>query len=521
MDELIGTYQSQFVKVHTPLDDRMNSMSRAKKLFLNTITPVMVQILTVISGLVLPALKLEAYGSETCGLVNSISQFLSIISFLELGVGAVVKSSLYRPLAEGKYKEISGIICSARHFFRNLGRILLIYVILLCIIYPLIVKSSFHKGYIVVLIFSSSISLLAQYFFGIVNRLLLNADQKIYIQYILQGMQIVLNFLAWVLLIKNGISIQVAVFVSGLIFLIGPIYMSIYVKKNYKIDYNIIVTEEPIKQKWNGVAQHVAAIILDSTDIVVLSVCASLTDVAIYSVYQMVVSNINSLFVSSMNGIQSLMGDLWAHNEIEKLRNFFDKVEWLTHAITILAFGCTAKLLVPFILVYTKNVTDANYNQPIFGLILVLAFTFCALKNPYNVTILAVGHYRQTQHIFIIAALLNLMISIISVSYWGIVGVAVGTVTAMVYETVAMAVYLSKNVVRRPFVYFVKQMAIDGLEIALGFILTNKFVLHDLNYYEWLILAIKTSLNWSVVCLSVNLIFKREDIIKILHLKKR
>ena len=91
----------------------------------------------------------------------------------------------------------------------------------------------------------------------------------------------------------------------------------------------------------------------------------------------------------------------------------------------------------------------------------------------------------------------------------------------MVYETVAMAVYLSKNVVRRPFVYFVKQMAIDGLEIALGFILTNKFVLHDLNYYEWLILAIKTSLNWSVVCLSVNLIFKREDIIKILHLKKR
>ena len=107
MDKLIDTYPSQFVKVHTPLDDRMNSMSRAKKLFLNTITPVLVQILTVISGLVLPALKLEAYGSETCGLVNSISQFLSIISFLELGVGAVVKSSLYRPLAEGKYKEIN------------------------------------------------------------------------------------------------------------------------------------------------------------------------------------------------------------------------------------------------------------------------------------------------------------------------------------------------------------------------------------------------------------------------------
>ena len=69
-----------------------------KKLSRNTISSLLLQIITVISGFVLPRLIMHNYGSQVNGLVNSIAQFLSIITFLEFGVGAVIQSALYAPI---------------------------------------------------------------------------------------------------------------------------------------------------------------------------------------------------------------------------------------------------------------------------------------------------------------------------------------------------------------------------------------------------------------------------------------
>ena len=72
--------------------------SRGKKLALNTITSLVLQVVSVICGFILPRLILESFGSDVNGLVNSITQFLGVITLLDLGVGAVVQSALYKPL---------------------------------------------------------------------------------------------------------------------------------------------------------------------------------------------------------------------------------------------------------------------------------------------------------------------------------------------------------------------------------------------------------------------------------------
>ena len=104
-----------------------------KKLAKNTISSLLFQITSVTCGFILPRLILESYGTNVNGLVNSITQFLTVIAFLELGVGAVVQSSLYKPLADEDNAAISKIIVSANKFFRNLARILLVYIIFLMI----------------------------------------------------------------------------------------------------------------------------------------------------------------------------------------------------------------------------------------------------------------------------------------------------------------------------------------------------------------------------------------------------
>ena len=114
-----------------------------KKMILNTFTPLFAQLVNVVFGFVMPRLILEHFGSEVNGLTQSIKQFLGIITFLDLGVGQVVRSALYRPLSYGDDGQISRVMASGRRFYRLLAAILLGYVVALILLYPSITASSF------------------------------------------------------------------------------------------------------------------------------------------------------------------------------------------------------------------------------------------------------------------------------------------------------------------------------------------------------------------------------------------
>ena len=168
-------------------------LSRSRRLKLNTISSLIFQITTIICGFILPRLILDSYGSKVNGLLNSITQFLHVIAFLELGVGAVVQSALYKPLAEKNDRETSEIITSAGKFFSRIAIILLAYIAILIAFYPMFVEKEFTPIYSATMILVVGISSFAQYYFGVVDRLLLSADQRGYIQYIAQTITLLLN----------------------------------------------------------------------------------------------------------------------------------------------------------------------------------------------------------------------------------------------------------------------------------------------------------------------------------------
>ena len=75
--------------------------------------------------------------------------------------------------------------------------------------------------------------------------------------------------------------------------------------------------------------------------------------------------------------------------------------------------------LVPFVQVYTDGITDANYVRPAFAILMTIAYGLQGLRDPYDKLILASGHFRQTQNNYILAAALNLGVSLIAVQLWG------------------------------------------------------------------------------------------------------
>ena len=386
---------------------------------------------------------------------------------------------------------------------------MLVYIVVLIAIYPYISGRQFGWGYCAALIIAMSISSFAQYYFGIVNRLLLTADQKGYIQYTTQAIALILNTITCVVLIRIGVGIHAVKLAASLIFLMQPLFLAWYVRRNYEIDYKVKYEIEPIKQKWNGLAQHISYVVLNNTDTIVLTVLGSFKDVSIYAAYHLVIYGVKNLFTSMMNGIEAYLGNLWARNDEENLQKTFSWTEWIVHTAVVFVFGCTGFLIIPFIQCYTKGVTDANYIQPLFAALIVMAHACHCLRLPYNLMIFAAGHYKQTQHNYIIATVMNIVISVACAKAWGLVGVAIGTLVSMLYQTIWMAFYNAKYLVKRPIGLFIKQCVVDAVTVGCYALIPFTRELSSINYYSWLILAIKTTVLFMCISFVVNVIFYR------------
>lgn len=482
-----------------------------KKIISNGSTAVIAQIITIVYGFVLPRLILEHYGSALNGLTQSIKQFLGLISFLDMGVGQVVRSALYAPLSKKDHQQISRVMISGRRYYRTVAYILLGYVAVLILFYPILVNDLYDWMYTASLIAVMAISSFAQYYFGIINEQLLHADQKSYIVYGIQIFTNLANLFLCVWLIHMDASIHAMKLVTSVVFIIKPLIYSAYIQRHYCIDKAITYTEEPIKQKWNGIAQHISAVVLDGTDNIVLTFFSTLSNVSIYSVYYMVISSIQGLYQSATMGIQSAAGAVWAKNDRESIQKMFFSVEYGMHFATVFLFCCTGILIVPFVQVYTSGLTDADYIQPVFAALLVLAYGIRCLRTPYNIWILAAGHFKQTQRCHITAAVLNLVISAISVCHWGLIGVAVGTLIAMCYQTTWMAVYTIRNLIKCSASHILKQLLADITAAVLICTVSSQISLQEITYLGWLFMAIKVAALAIVCVTAVSILFFRKE----------
>lgn len=498
-------------------------MKRTDKLKINAMTSLLSRIAIMVSGLILPRLILTYYGSETNGLVSSINQFLSIITFLDLGVGSVVQSALYRPLAQKDSNQISSVLSAARNYFKKIAYFLVVYVVGLMIFYPILVDSSFGFLSTAFLIFGLSLSLFGQYYFGIVNELLLNADQRSYIQLGTEIVVVILNLLASIFLITQGASIQVVKLVAGLIFLIRPVFLSYYANKDFDIDYDIEVSEDPLPQKWNGMGQHIAYTIQNSTDIVILTIFSTLENVSVYSIYNMVTQAIRLIISSLTTGITSFFGDLLASDEINQLNKYFSQIEWMVHTGVVYLYGMTAVLITSFVMVYTSGVEDINYYAPLFSFLLVLSKASFSIRTPYQALIFSAGHFKETQISSYIEAGINIVISVAMVSQYGLVGITVGSLISMVYRTIYLVFYISNNIIHRPIGKFLKHIFVDaisfGLMMGIGYFATNVYQVNTL--IDWIIIAIILGVIFLVLILIINFIFYKEIVSALLSRIKK
>ena len=496
---------------------------RSKKAIKNILSSLLLQLMIVICGLILPRAIIGTYGSNVNGLISSINQFLAYITLLEAGIGPVIKSVLYKPIANKDKAQIEKILKAAQKFFNVISYIFIAYLIILCFIYPILVNNEFSVGYTVSLIIIISISTFSEYFFGMVYKLYLQAEQKTYITANIQTLTVVLNTIFSVILIKIGASIQIVKLVTAFIFVLRPILQNVYVKNKYNINLKEVKEKYELKQKWDGLAQHIAAVVHGNTDVTILTIFANTAEVSVYTVYLFVVNGVKNLVQAFTGGIDATFGDMYVNNEHEKLNESFKNYEYFYYTIITIVFSCTLGLILPFIQVYTKGISDVNYYRPLFGYLIVCAEYMWAIRLPYSSITLAVGHFKETQKGAWLEAIINIILSIVLVEKFGIIGVTIGTLVAMTIRTIEFMYHTSKYILKRREIYSILHILITILETMiiciLIYILTKNITF--ISYLQWIKYAIIAGVISSSITILINYIIYKKETKETINMLKR
>lgn len=470
----------------------------------NIIASVLLQLVTILSGFIVPKVILSHFGSEVNGLISSITQFLNYIQLLEGGLSSVIMAALYKPLLNDDKRRISGIINATEGFFRKVGIIYVVYTFIIALVYPLVFDTGFSYVYSIALVLVLGINLFVQYFFSLSYKILLNADRKVYFVSLCQIGIVCVNTISVVLTARIFNDVLILKLISGLIYFIQPIVYSVYIKRHYQINKNVEKDNQAIKQRWDGFQINLAYFIHTNTDVVILTIFSSFSSVSVYALYLLIVNALKSLVSSMSQAILPSFGNILVHGDRSETNKAFYLYEFGVSTIAVVLFSCGIVLITPFIDVYTIGITDTNYHQPVFGILLCLAEYIYCIRDPYVAVAYSANHFKQVSKYAIIEAALNIVISVILVFHFGLIGVAIGTLLSMLYRMTAHIIYISKNIINRQIISSIKSVLLNTISVAIisaiGFLVLPRTVS---SYTSWFFSALKVGI-LSVIIVSIK-----------------
>ena len=456
------------------------------------------QLITTLCGLVIPWIMIDTFGSAAYGATTSIAQFLSYISLFEGGIGRVARGALYKPLADRDDEGISQVYLAVKRFFSCIGLAFAGYAVVLAFVYHDIAEVAiFDREYTFMLVVGIAIGKFAEYMGGVSKVTLFNADQK---QYVVNAVYIITNILnagLIVLLAKCGADILWVKVMSSMVFVMRPVLYSLYLRRHYRIRRK--GTRAVLPNKFTGIAQHTAYVIQNNTDVLILTVLADLRSVAVYSVYHLIIFSMRNVVTSFTGGMEALLGDMVAKGEQETLRRTYRGYKLILTVLTVALFGATAVLILPFVRLYTADVTDADYIRPVFGLLLVLSEALNCLVLPcFNLTI-AANKLRESQIGAYGEAAVNVVVSLVLVIVWDpLVGVALGTLASTVFKCVYYTVFTGREILKGHVMRMLVKMTATALvlvELAVGGVWLME-TMPVSNYFIWGL--------WGVGCVLVT-----------------
>lgn len=478
-----------------------------KSLSKNIIASVITRIIALISGLIVQQRILLVYGSDLNGLTSSITQIMSYLVIFEAGLGAASIQALYKPLSENNWKDTSGILVATGKAYRKIATIFFIVLSIVSMIYPILVANEIKYSIAAALTFITGGSYIVAYIFGAKYKVLLDANRKIYVVQTMEGASVLLSCILRVIAMNNGAGIVLVQMVHLCCVALKNGGFILYVKKNYSVDYSVKPIMNAINKRWNVLVHNLSGLVVNHTDILILTIFSSLKYVSIYSVYNMIYGQISNMIQTVfIQAPQASFGKLFFENK----NRFILAYKVYEICYTGLLFLLTSVAIImttSFISLYTRSVIDVTYSDKYLPLLFGIILLMNALRVPAIMVINISGSFKETQRGAIFEAIINIAVSLtlFFATPLKLYGLLIGTFCSYLYRTFDVIWFVYRKVLKISIVSYIKNFIVNIL-ITVLFILMLYFLypLSAKSYFTWALTALAICIVLGIAYLGIN-----------------
>lgn len=405
-------------------------MNKLRASVLTMFSAVAYSFVNIVLNLIYTREVIGVFGSNVNGLISTLNQFVSFFSVVEGGFTTAAIVSIYQPLLDNDYRTVSDIVYTIKKTLMAIGTAIFALVIGAGAIYVTMIDSPFQQGMTYLLLIESllcsflNIAVLAKY------TVLLEGANKAYISNLLLLIPRVATRCIEVILMRfTSVDIWVISLINVIEVIVDIILFMSYERRTYShIDFEGEYRPELIRGTKDVLVQKIAATILSSSDLILISSMVGLMFSSVYSVYSQVFRAASSIVSAVLRSPFNSFGQLILEGSEKEAYNVFCCYKKMCHMFTSAALCTVGVIVIPFVKIYTRGVEDTSYTNAILAVLLYSLFFFQAANAPYGLILNAMGRFDLQNTQCVLSTIVNVGASIVLVKTIGGEGTALGSI---------------------------------------------------------------------------------------------
>lgn len=378
-------------------------------------------------------LIITIYGTDLNSITQAANQIYGYLSLFESGICAAYQYKMYLPYVKRKFGLLCGLYKDLEKAMNKIGFKMFLAVCLISVIYPFLLASNtishVRSCFVFLLI---GLRCVLPYWIILAKKNILIIEEKQFIVSSIDSLTSIVTILLEIIMVKFlKLPLEITLISGCGVILISYIIYSNYVKKfwrkhiveKYDKDALIDISKDAKKMTGDILVHQICGLANNNIDILILS-AIDVFSVTVYANYNSVINYPVSIINGVIHNLRATIGLKFANNDMDSYDVFRE----------ILAFNtvCAGIVTAVFYSAINDFITVWLGSNYIVDKLSVLLFSFILLRKLTSESIYSIrdanGLYKESKFYTLLTAIVNLMISLGTVRWFGIKGLLFGTV---------------------------------------------------------------------------------------------
>lgn len=450
-------------------------IQRTKNTMMSIVFGTVYKIITIVLPFASRTVILYVLGKEYLGLSSLFSSILSFLSLAELGVGAAMIFSMYKPIAENDFGTMRALMNLYRKIYRIIGAVILGLGLVLMPFLKVLIKGDVPADINLYLLYFLYLfnSVLSYWLFAYKNAVIM-AHQRNDIN---SKIGIVITPISYIVMLGSLIitkNYYAYVIWMPVVTIVTNILQALYVNKNFP---ELKPEGEVAPELKKSITKKVAAligtklntIVLNAADNIVMSYFLGLGVIAVYGNYYYIMSSIITFLAIVYSSMTAGLGNSLVTENMEKNYNDFNKFSFINAWIVGWCSVCLACLYQPFMRIWVGG--SMLFSTEIMLLFAVYFYIYQIRKIPITYKD-AAGIWWEDRFRPYVCMVVNVVFNIVTVQLIGVAGIILSTVLSLVISIPWENYTIFKYVFKMSSIRYYLKMAYYFASTVLGGALT-------------------------------------------------